>query len=115
LAPDAAIAVDGDRLLLSVGQSERSLPLAAARWIHDTITQGFWRDFPPDRFAESITLAGERLELRRGWGFGGPDQRGFTLTNFDRLTPSGYPQEVALSDVLLLQTDFLQRLVLVAR
>jgi hypothetical protein len=108
--------VDGDRLLVrtrreSTGTSgERSYPLATAAWLREAIQGHFWADPPPRQLALATTLAGERLELRRSWGLGGPDERGFTLTNFDRLTPSGVPQELALTDELLIRGGLLDLL-----
>jgi hypothetical protein len=110
---EVTLLVDGDRLLARTRraktgtQGERSYPLATARWVAEAIQHHFWADPPPAQLALATTLAGERLELRRSWGLGGPDERGFTLTNFDRLTPSGVPQELALTDEILIRGGLL--------
>lgn len=115
VTPDfrVTLLVEGDRLLVRTQRTstgthgERSYPLAAAAWVVDAIQHHFWADPPPRQLALATTLAGERLELRRSWGLGGPDERGFTLTNFDRLTPSGVPQELALTDEILIRGGLL--------
>ncbi|MDB5098915.1 MAG: hypothetical protein JWM80_3336 [Cyanobacteria bacterium RYN_339] len=115
VTPDfhVTVNVDGDRLVIltrreSTGSGgERSYPLAAAAWVHEAITGHFWADVVPQQLALNTTLDGERLELRRSWGMGGPDERGFLLTNFNRLTPSGVPQELAMTDELLIRGGLL--------
>jgi hypothetical protein len=98
------VLVDGQELVIrtrreSTGTAgERRYPLATAAWLHQSITGHFWADPPP----KQLVLTQGSLELRRSWGLGGPDGRGFTLTNFAALTPSGVPQELALTDEVLL-------------
>ena len=100
----------GDTLVLrthrdSTGASgERTLPLAAAAWIRDGI-QEVWRSTDLTRLTTSV--AGQRLELRRSWGLGGVDGRGFTLTLLDQPNAAGYPQEYAMTDELLVQGGLL--------
>lgn len=107
----------GDRLILrthraSTGSSgERIWPLAVAGWLHAAIRDGFFAGgFGPRVTRVETTLAGERLELRRSWGFGGPDGRGFTLIQHDRLTRGGYPAEYPLTDEVLLAGGLLDLL-----
>lgn len=108
----------GDRLVIrtrraSTGSSgQREVPLAAARWIHRTIAEGFWRapeDGGFDRATTRVeaTIDGERLELRRSWGLGGPEGLGFTLTNHSRPGPGGYPEEHPMTDEILVQGGLL--------
>ncbi len=103
----------GDQLIIrtrreSTGSSgERAVPLSAAGWIHRTITQGFWREPADGGFDRKTTraeavIAGERLELRRSWGLGGPEGLGFTLTNHSRVSQAGYPEEYPMTDELLI-------------
>lgn len=108
----------GDRLVIrthrtSTGSSgERSWPLAAVAWLHDTIVNGFWKPpaeggLPRDTRAVEAEFAGERLELRRGWGIGGPGEPGFTVTNMSRTSALGLPEELPLSDELLIRGGLL--------
>lgn len=108
----------GDQLVLrtrreSTGSSgERVLPWQAAAWLHRTITQGFWGapdagGFDARTTRVEVQLAGERLELRRSWGLGGPEGLGFTLTNHSRLSAAGYPEEYPMTDELLISGGLL--------
>ncbi|HBN07429.1 MAG TPA: hypothetical protein DD435_01870 [Cyanobacteria bacterium UBA8530] len=88
------------------------LPFGAAKWMVSAITEGFWKSpeeggFSPRTTRIEETLAGEKLELRRSWGLGGPGEPGFTLTNFSRLTPFGYPQEYSMTDEILINGGLL--------
>ncbi len=107
----------GDRLVLrtdraSTGSAgERSWPPGAAAWVAASIRDGFFGGgFGPRTTRVETTLAGERLELRRSWGFGGPDGRGFTLSQPDRPTRGGYPAEYPMTDEVLLAGGLLELL-----
>lgn len=115
LTPDytVAVVVLGDRLVFRTHRTstgtggEREVPLAAAPWIVETIEMGFWRSpaeggFPADVHVATREIAGEILELRRGWGIGGPGEPGVTLTNQSRKSALGLPQELQFSDELLI-------------
>jgi hypothetical protein len=108
----------GDRLIFRTRRTstqsdgQREVPIAAARWIHDSITLGFWckpedGGFAAQTHSAVTTFATERLELRRGWGIGGPGEPGFTVTNFARLGVLGTPEELLLSDELLIRGGLL--------
>lgn len=104
----------------STGSSgQRVVPRRAAGWIHRTITQGFWGSPAAGGFDRKTTRAeveldGERLELRRSWGLGGPDGLGFLLTNHSRLSPAGYPEEFPMTDELLITGGLLALLASIA-
>ena len=87
-------------------EGQRVVPWAAVGWIHAAIADGFWAPGATHTHVET-TLAGERLELRRSWGFGGPDGKGFTLVNHDREAPKGYPAEYPMTDELLIDGGLL--------
>lgn len=95
-----------------------SLPLEAAGWIYRAIKDGFWKSPEEGGFSPKVTrieetIQGERIELRRSWGLGGPGEPGFTLTNFSRLTRFNYPQEYSMTDELLIEGGLLENLRLI--
>lgn len=97
---------------LTGSDGQMILPLAAAQWLVSVIAEGFWKKpeeggFSPRTTRIAETVGGERLELRRSWGLGGPGEPGFTLTNFSRLTPSKYPQEYSMTDEILINGGLL--------